>query len=143
MKHGMKFSDNSQLLDIKTGKADRVHSAPPISQYHGFPRWLIQRIKEKIPKTELAPHPSRSDCELWFQYQSSSGGWLDHFGISTEQGKEVFVSEPYALRGAESMRSIITLAEKLEIRFEVVGWSAHYPMRTLRIIFFPPELPNG
>jgi hypothetical protein len=108
---------------------------PPVNPYLELPRWLHRRIKEKIPKQEV---------------DTSGGGRPQSVTCRSNQPRSqnrrtpakklvAFVAEPYGLDAGE-MRSIIHIAERLDLRFDIRAGSSHYPTRALRITFWPPEV---
>lgn len=98
---------------------------------HKIPRWLLRRIVknyEWIKTQDQAKQEIHRVC-TWF---------LDHFGELKEDGRTLFVVEPYG-PSKEQLKSAEDFAEKLGIKWYTTPESWWYPGRTYRIAFYEPN----
>jgi hypothetical protein len=118
-------------------EADREIYIPPPLKRERIPGWL---------KIRLTPHKKRlntvNHIDALRQLARGSGHWLDHWGMTTFDGKDFFVSEPYTL-SAEMVSGITDFAALLKLDFTIHAASAHFPTGTLRLMFLPKEQSSG
>lgn len=120
------FRDRT-LIDSTSGRVETVAVASPV-RWGRVPKWLTNR---------LAPHKLDLTCYTPAHPLLNGAEWLDHWGTTVEaDGEEAFVSEPYQLT-AEGMRSLMHLADALDLSVIVRASSAYYPTYSLRITLTP------
>jgi hypothetical protein len=107
----------------------RFHSAEWIEKHKDL---TVEQLRE----ISGAPYCSYVE-EMAVMLFSSNKAWLDHWGWVTQpDGRDVLVSEPYGVTGAD-LRKLIETLDKVGWDLNVRGVSGHYPSATMRIEIAP------
>ena len=97
-----------------------------------MPNWLRKRLLRAFG----GRYGSSGLAALMAAQQAlgDTNGWLDHYGVTTEQGKAVFVSEPYDLM-PNGIEGIVRFAKACGCEWYVTADSYWFPGRTVRVVF--------
>lgn len=116
----------------------------PVRLYH-VPNWFLRAIREYFREVKHRPAFGGLTSELALPSMSSrlgdDGHWLDHWGSTVIDGREAFVSEPYAEFSQRKQRAVTRKwAEALRLKHE---WrpqkeSWWFPGSTYRVVFWRP-----
>lgn len=102
--------------------------------------WIVDAMKRAYPKHSfwngvetLEGGEQEAAVMILSNHNHTNDGFLDHAGWVDEAGRgAILISEPYGLSpdGLEDLQSLCTNAG---LTYSIVGFSNHYPSRTLRI----------
>jgi hypothetical protein len=92
---------------------------------------------EQLNEISMAPYCNLQEEWAVSLFESAAHGYLDHWGwIEKPDGRDVLVSEPYGISGAD-LRNLIETLDKVDWDLNVRGVSGHYPSATMRIEIAP------
>jgi hypothetical protein len=92
---------------------------------------------EQLNEISTAPYCSLQEEWAVSLFESAAHGYLEHWGwLEKPDGRDVLVSEPYGVTGAD-LRKLIETLDKVGWDLNVRGVSGHYPSATLRIEIAP------
>jgi hypothetical protein len=137
------LDDVPRRIQIQVGNGPRDPFVDP-------PQWFIDSLKKAFPDDSnweaSVDHPGGEGEAAVMVFQAEvpkAEHWLDHWGwvgVGCDEdgcgGKEVLISEPYAISLAQILE-LVPFFEKLGWTFRILGKSAHCPSATLRIEIHP------
>ena len=106
-------------------------TAPTPVKLHHVPKWLRQRIGQRIGRgVDLHEAIQRTASDI------AGGYWLDHWG-STGDVELAFVSEPYGL-STSGLQGVLRFADTLGLKVHIQSASEWNPSGgTIRVVFTP------
>ena len=113
---------------------------PPRDLFNTPAPWIIEAMKRAYPQHSFWPHAENLDngeqeaaVSILSAHDHTNDGFLDHAGWVDEEGRgTILISEPYGL-SADGLEDLQSLCTNAGLTYRIVGFSNHYPSRTLRI----------
>jgi len=112
----------------------------PRSVFNNPPKWIVDVLRQLYPTdsvwgvVESLPGGEAEVVEtILATLGTVNDGFLDHYGwVEHEDYGTILVSEPYGL-DANQFEKLRTFCANGGLTYRIVGFSNHYPSRTLRI----------
>ena len=132
-------TQTSSMADVQQEIIDRARDLlqPSAVKTGRIPPWLRWKLRAAKREGRIDPAGESDTWLLQAAVVAAGGGglWMDHWGRTDWNFKDVFVTEPYHFEEEPVRR----FAELLDLDYRVSANSWHYPGSTFRILFFPKE----
>ncbi len=146
--HGYLFVPRGEINGeyVEFEKVELYVPPAPRDLFNNPATWLVDAMKRAYPNHSFWKHAEDLDggeeeaaTSILAGHGHTNNGFLDHAGWIDEDNRgAILVSEPYDLT-LDAIEDLRSLCQNAGLTYRIVGFSNHYPSRTLRIEIWRPQ----